>query len=321
LRAHRAPVKPVKQRAIQRETRLVRSCYLMAGRAKSPPAKEERVANVLIAGCGYVGTALGLELLSAGHRVWGLRRNPSQLPSGFAPIAADLSSSDLTSLPTDIDHVVYAASADDASEAAYVKAYVTGLQRLLSALAPLPLQRVFFISSTAVYGQTEGQWVDEDSETTPTFFSGVRMLEAERLLEGSGLPFTILRCSGIYGPGRTRLIDSLRQGTATSSTRFTNRIHRDDIAGAIVHLLSTSAAPSRLLLSDDEPAPEHEVHGYLARLLGAPEPARTTEIGKAPPRGGLKRCRNTRLKATGYRLRYPTYREGYAAMLAPGSPR
>ncbi|HEU4579593.1 MAG TPA: SDR family oxidoreductase [Polyangiaceae bacterium] len=274
------------------------------------------MANLLIAGCGYVGTALGLELLAAGHRVWGLRRHPSQLPSGFAPIAADLSSSDLKSLPRGLDHVVYAASADEASDAAYVKAYVTGLQRLLDALSPPSLQRVFFISSTAVYGQMEGQWVDEDSETAPTYFSGVRLLEAERLLEASGFPFTILRCSGIYGPGRTRLIDSLRQGTATSSARFTNRIHRDDIVGAIVHLLSAAEAPARLLLSDDEPAPEHEVHGYLARLLGVPAPARSAEPSAGAQRGGLKRCRNARLKAIGYRLRYPTYREGYAALLA-----
>ena len=279
------------------------------------------MTSVLIAGCGYVGTALGLELLAAGHRVWGLRRNPSQLPAGFEAIAADLTSTDLTLLPNGIDHVVYAASADSASEAAYVKAYVTGLQRLLGALDPAVLQRVFFISSTAVYAQSEGQWVDEDSETAPTYFSGVRMLEAERLLAESGVPFTILRCSGIYGPGRTRLIDSLRQGTATSSQRFTNRIHRDDIAGAVIHLLSDAAAPDKLLLSDDEPAPEHEVHAYLARLLGVPEPPRASTPGAAPQRGGLKRCRNTRLKATGYRLRYPTYREGYAAMLGKAPER
>ena len=275
------------------------------------------MASILIAGCGYVGTALGLELLAAGHRVWGLRRNPSQLPAGFEAIAADLSSSDLASLPGGIDHVVYAVSADDTTEAAYVKAYVTGLQRLLRALDPATLQRVFFISSTAVYGQKEGEWVDEDSETAPTYFSGVRLLEAERLLEKSGLGFTILRCSGIYGPGRTRLLDSVRHGTATASTRFTNRIHRDDIAGAIVHLLSAARAPERLLLSDDEPAPEHEVLSYLARLLGVPEPARASGASASSQRGGLKRCRNARLRATGYRLRYPTYREGYAAMLAP----
>lgn len=273
------------------------------------------MANVLIAGCGYVGTALGLELLAHGHRVWGLRRDPSRLPAGFEPIAADLNSSDLASLPGGMDHIVYAVSADDSSEAAYVKAYVTGLQRLLQAFDPAALQRVFFISSTAVYAQTKGEWVDEDSETTPTYFSGVRMLEAERLLARSGVPFTILRCSGIYGPGRTRLIDSLRQGTATSSARFTNRIHRDDIAGTIVHLIGKSEAPQRLLLSDDDPAPEHEVHSYLARLLGVPEPPRSTASSTGVQRGGLKRCRNTRLKATGYQLRYPTYREGYAAML------
>jgi len=275
------------------------------------------VANVLIAGCGYVGTALGLELLAAGDRVWGLRRNVSQLPAGFAAIAADLSlPGAFAELPRALDYVVYCASADGSSDAAYVKAYVTGLERLLAALESSAVRRVFFTSSTAVYAQLDGQWVDEDSLTTPTHFSGVRLLEAEALLRGSPLPATVLRCSGIYGPGRTRLIDSVRQGTAVASDRFTNRIHRDDVAGAIAHLLRSESPPELLLLNDDHPAPEREVLSYLAACLGVADPARAPTAGLAPGRSGVKRCSNARLRATGYQLRYPTYREGYAALLS-----
>lgn len=276
---------------------------------------------MLIAGCGYVGTALGLELLAAGDRVWGLRRTPSHLPAGFDAIAADLSGAGaLQVLPRSIDYVVYCASADDASDAAYVKAYVTGLDRLLGALERSSVRRVFFTSSTAVYAQAEGQWVDEASETAPTYFSGVRLLEAERVLGASGLPSTVLRCSGIYGPGRTRLVESVRQGTAKSSERFTNRIHRDDVAGAILHLLRSDQPPERLLLSDDEPAPERDVLAFLAARLDVPEPPQARDSAPAAPRGSSKRCNNARLRATGYELRYPSYREGYAAML-PGPAR
>ena len=275
------------------------------------------MANVLIAGCGYVGTALGIELLAAGDRVWGLRRTPSHLPPGFQAIAADLSSSSaLEGLPRGIEYVVYCASADDSSDAAYVKAYVIGLERLLRALDRSCVRRVFFTSSTAVYAQAEGQWLDEASETKPTYFSGVRLLEAEAVLRASGLPSAVLRCSGIYGPGRTRLIDSVREGTAKASDRFTNRIHRDDVAGAIVHLRRSEQVPELLLLSDDEPAPEREVLSYLAGLLGVSEPVRVPASSPPALRGGSKRCRNALLRATGYALRYPSYRQGYAAMLS-----
>jgi nucleoside-diphosphate-sugar epimerase len=105
----------------------------------------------------------------------------------------------------------------------------------------------------------------------------------------------------------------VRQGSASMSERFTNRIHRDDIAGVIIHLMQQGEAPSLLLLSDDEPAPQRDVTAFLAARLGVPLP-------HAPPsepsaRGGDKRCDNSQLRATGYRLLYPTYRDGYAAML------
>src|SRR5690606_34930417 len=125
---------------------------------------------------------------------------------------------------------------------------------------------------------------------------------------------------GIYGPGRTRLIDSVRGGTARASSRFTNRIHRDDIAGAVAHLTSLPAPPPRLVLSDDEPATQADVVRFLAERLGVPPPPRADgDVDGQLRRGGDKRCRNARLKATGYQLLYPTYREGYAAMLGEAS--
>lgn len=271
--------------------------------------------NVLIAGCGYVGIALGELLLAGGHAVWGLRRDPGGLPPGFHKLAADLANpGDLRGLPPGVDYVVYAASAGEATDAAYARAYVTGLGNLLAALQGRALRRFFFTSSTAVYAQADGSWVDESSETQPTHFAGVRTLQAEELLRAAPLPSTVLRCAGIYGPGRTRLIEAVRRGSASLSDRFTNRIHRDDIAGAIVHLMDRGSAEDVLILADNEPAPQRDVTQFLAQRLGLPIATATSP--EAPGRGGHKRCRNDRLSATGYRLRYPTYREGYAAMLA-----
>lgn len=272
---------------------------------------------MLIAGCGYVGTALGLELSRQGDRVWGVRRDASQLPDGLVRLSADLGNpATLRMLPRAVDYLVYCAGADEASDPAYERVYVHGLRNVLDALAGTGLRHAFFTSSTAVYGQAAGEWVDESSETTPAHFSGLRLLEAERLLLGHDVPGTILRCSGIYGPGRTRLIDNVRQGSAAPSQRFTNRIHRDDVAGAIAYLLRQAAPPPLLLLSDDTPAPDTEVIGFLAQLLGVPPPPPGAAPGAAG-RGGHKRCRNACLRATGYQLRYPSYREGYAEMLAP----
>jgi nucleoside-diphosphate-sugar epimerase len=276
------------------------------------------VYKVLIAGCGYVGTALGERLVERDHQVWALRRDTSGLPAAFNKVSADLTDpAGLDAIPADIDHVVYCASAGESSDAAYQRAYVVGLANVLHAIEGRAVRRVFFTSSTAVYAQTGGGVVDEQSETIPAHFSGRRTLEAEALLRASRAPSTVLRCAGIYGPGRTRLIDTVRQGTASMSERFTNRIHRDDIAGVIIHLMQQDAAPGLLLLSDDQPAPQREVTAFIAARLGVPLPH--SPPAEPSARGGDKRCDNSLLHATGYRLLFPTYREGYAAMLRAAS--
>jgi nucleoside-diphosphate-sugar epimerase len=177
--------------------------------------------------------------------------------------------------------------------------------------------RFFYASSTGVYAQSHGEWVDEDSPTEPTGFSGLRVLEGERLaLEG--VPgAVVVRFGGIYGPGRTRLVDTVRRGATCveSPPLYTNRIHRDDCAGVLRHLLSLERAASAYVAVDHAPAPQCEVMDWLAARLGVPAPRRVR--GQAPEAGpgGSKRCRNARLLASGYAFLYPTYREGYAALL------
>jgi nucleoside-diphosphate-sugar epimerase len=281
------------------------------------------MAGVLIAGCGDVGTTLGLALARDGHTVWGLRRDPRGLSDPIRPLAADLTDPrSLAVLPPDIDRVCYTAAAAGFGEAAYRAAYVDGVRNLLGALAGAPVRRFVFVSSTGVYGQEEGQWVDESSPTDPAGFSGRALLEGERLVGAGPVPGVVLRLGGIYGPGRTRLIDAVRRGEpcVESPPRFTNRIHRDDCAGALRHLLGLADPAPVYLGVDHAPAPECEVMDWIADRLGVGRPPRVPGGPGASPQRGNKRCRNDRLVASGYRFRYPTYREGYAALLGARAP-
>jgi nucleoside-diphosphate-sugar epimerase len=280
------------------------------------------MANVLIAGCGYVGTALGTRLASEGHVVWGLRRRPDALPSSIRPFVADLTVPEtLEALPPGLDVVFYTASADASDDDSYRAAYVDGLRSLLHALdgQRQSLRRVFFTSSTGVYAQSSGAWVDETSPTEPAEFSGIRVLEGERLLLGGLFPATVLRLGGIYGPGRTRLIERVRRGIAVCTDGpplYTNRIHRDDCAGALQHLMNVDQPDQIYLGVDHEPAEQCEVLRWLAAQLGVSPP------GVEPPSGSEvrrhqsnKRCSNAKLVASGYVFRYSSFRDGYMALL------
>jgi nucleoside-diphosphate-sugar epimerase len=279
------------------------------------------MVKVLIAGCGYVGSALGAALVADGDVVWGLRRRVVSLPAGVQPIEADLAvAKTLRDLPPELDFVVYAASPGGPDDALYRTAYVEGLGRLLDALAAQKQnpRRIFLLSSTSVYGQEKGEWVDEESPTVPRDFRGKRILEAEGLLAASGQASSVVRLGGIYGPQRASMIEKVRSGRATYSRgtpRYTNRIHRDDCAGALRHLMRLPSPESLYIGVDCEPADDATVLRWLSGALGAPEPRTDRDSGE-PERGNNKRCRNDRLLASGYSFRYPTFREGYAALLA-----
>ena len=279
------------------------------------------MARVLIAGCGDVGTQLGVALFGAGHQVWGLRRRVANLPATLIPVAADLNRPrSLEKLPLGLDYVVYLAAADAFTESAYHEAYVAGLGHLLSALgrAAQPVRRVVFASSTGVYGQRDGGWVNETSVTEPPGFSGRTMLKAEETVREGPYPSTIVRFGGIYGPGRRRLVDRVlqRQPCQADPPLYTNRIHRDDCVGTIAHVLALGEPEALSLAVDQAPAPECEVMDWLARRLGVPAPVpRANDRDKVPSERANKRCSNQRLLASGYLFRYPSFVEGYTALL------
>jgi nucleoside-diphosphate-sugar epimerase len=280
------------------------------------------MARVLIAGCGYTGIALGTQLASEGHVVWGLRRRPELLPTTIHPLKADLCDpSSLVLIPPTLDFVFYTAAADRTDDTSYQAAYVIGIRNLLDHLFEThqPVQRFFFTSSTAVYAQTGGEWVDETSETFPREFSGQRLLEGEGLLLRGPFAATVVRMAGIYGPGRARLVDQVRRGESVCQTvepRYTNRIHRDDGAAVLRHLMRLSSPEAIYVGTDNEPADQAAVLRWLAKRLGAPPPRSETRAPTATEAKSNKRCRNSRLLQSGYSFRYSTFREGYEEILA-----
>lgn len=280
------------------------------------------MSRVLIAGCGYVGGRLASRLAREGHAVFGLRRSPAALPDGVQRVTADLARPEsLDELPAALDAVVYAATPGERSDAAYERTFVSGVRHLSRALegGSPGLDRFLFVSSTAVYAQRDGGWVDEDAPTRPTHFSGQRLLEGERLVGAGPGRGCALRLGGIYGPGRTGLLERVRRGEARYAPgppRYTNRIHRDDAAGILHHLLGAEELPARLLGVDSAPAPEQEVLTWLAERLGAPPPRPAAPEPGSRRALGNRRCRNARLLSLGFRLRYPSWREGYEALLA-----
>lgn len=282
------------------------------------------VRHVLIAGCGYVGRRLAEILAGRGHRVYALRRSAAPPPAGASAVRADLADpATLTALPDRVDAVVYAAGPASRDEAAYRKVYVDGLQNLVVALGAReqPPGRLLFTSSTGVYGQDDGSWVDEDSPAEPSGFSGRLLLEGERLAHAGPLPATVLRLGGIYGPGRTWLVDRVRSGEArllAGPPRYTNRIHREDAAGALAHLLDLERPQPIYLGVDGHPGEHNEVIRFIASELGLAEPAPAGESAMPPGRAGNKRCRNDRLLRSGYRFRYPGFREGYRELVRGG---
>jgi nucleoside-diphosphate-sugar epimerase len=276
--------------------------------------------RVFIAGCGDLGTELGLRLADRGWEVFGGRRSPDVLPAPITGVRSDLEG-DLGDLPTGLDVVVHAAAAGGRGEAGYAAVYRDGLTRLLERLGAdgQSPRRVVFVSSTAVYGVDDGSAVDEDTPTEPARGTGRVLVETEQVLRDGPFPGTAVRLAGIYGPGRTRLIDTVRDGTARQprGDHPTNRIHRDDAAAAIVHLLTAVEDPAEVYVGvDHAQAQLAEVQRFLAAELGVPQPPPAEEDDEAGRRSGAKRCRGDRLRATGFTFRYPTYREGYRAILA-----
>ncbi|MGO1167053.1 MAG: SDR family NAD(P)-dependent oxidoreductase [Janibacter sp.] len=265
--------------------------------------------RAVLLGCGDLGIRVGTVLAATGHHVTGVRRDVSALPEQIEGLAADLAADALPDLPADL--LVITLTPDQRDEVGYRHTYVEAMRRGLdAALGTRVPRRAVLVSSTSVYGDLEGD-LDETTAVQPSSARARILLESEILFHDLVPHGSVLRLSGLYGTPGNRLVMQVRSGTSTDPGRWTNRIHRDDAAAAIVHLLTRPDAPEPLYVgTDDEPCAAGTVRDFVADQIGVPHPVPT---GVTEPTG--RRMLNARLRSSGFALRYPTYREGYREQL------
>lgn len=196
----------------------------------------------------------------------------------------------------------------------YESTYLRGTLNLLAALRKSKPKRFVFISSSAVYGVHDGSCVDESTAVTaesPGLSENAKKLvETENLVLSAGFKSIVLRLSGIYGPGRNR-VKAIQEDKFTPSLTdgYTNRIHVDDAAGMIRHLLEKGVPNQVYIGSDDRPTTPREFYEWIYSEMGRELPKLSE--GGAPLRGS-KRLKNDKIKESGYVLKYPTFEEGYS---------
>ena len=280
--------------------------------------------RILIAGCGYIGQAAADLFHAAGWVVEGWTRSAESAASLSAkpyPVReVDVSQADQVAecgpAAAGFDALVHCASSSGGDAEKYRKVYLDGARNLLETFRG---SKLLFTSSTSVYAQRDGSWVTEESETKPMRETSRILLETERLVLASG--GIVARLAGIFGPGRSALLNKFLNGTATinpENDRFVNQVHRDDIASALLLLLSREAEGAQIYnVVDDQPILQSECYRWLAQRLNRPLPpiARSTQERK---RGDSnKRVSNAKLRALGWTARYPTFAEAMGKSILP----
>jgi len=267
-------------------------------------------------GCGDIGYRVAAALSRDGHCVTALKRTPLAVPAPFALVLGDiLQPGSLASLPTDYDLVVLVLSVSGRRAEQYQALYQTGLNNVLNHFADAGATPPFLmVSSTSVYGQNGGEWVDEDSPLQPASATAQWLVKAEQRLWQAGERNCVVRFSGIYGPGRDWLLRRAAAGEAIQRDppSYTNRIHQDDCVAVLLFLIGKVLDGTKLdpcyLASDNDPAPLWDVMTWIAGQFGYPPPKALPSATGAPQN---KRCNNARLNALGYRWLYPSYKDGY----------
>jgi nucleoside-diphosphate-sugar epimerase len=280
--------------------------------------------RVLIFGCGYVGSSLGKELISRGYEVWGVRRSEGLRPvepCGIRNITADITVPEtFTNIPGQFDLVINCIAARTSTPEAYRSVYLEGTRNLVQWLTPNPPQLYLYTSSTGVFGQNDGSLVTEDSPMHPDSEAGQILVQTEATLQTAWsvarFPVVILRLAGIYGPGRGYWLRQFLEGEARiegDGSRILNMIHLEDVVGSALAAIQSPRPGETYNVVDDYPSTQLEVMRWLSQRLLKPLPPSTPVAGdSARRRATNKRVSNRKLReAMGYRLKYPSFREGY----------
>ncbi|MDI3329743.1 MAG: sugar nucleotide-binding protein [Micrococcus sp.] len=273
---------------------------------RTPPGLPCRI---LLAGCGRLGTRLGLRLAGAGGEVFALRRHTAALPAAFTSLAVDLRERVRHDLP-DVDAMVITLPPGTSGAVGRPEGYAASLRSLAAALPRVP-RLVVFVSSTRVFeGRTEHRALTEEDTPAPVTQRGRALYEGE-LLATELFGAHIVRPAGIYGPGREMLVRKVLDGTPVQYAKRTNRIHETDLVRLLETVLRAGGPPRLLHAVDQGPAPLGQVVTYIARRLGVPAPPR---LQPETPSGTV--LSGARLLAVLGGLQYPTFEAGYGHLLA-----
>ncbi len=278
-------------------------------------------SRTLIIGCGYIGLPLAISFQQKGHEVTGWAHSVETAASlsaySFRRIVVG-SVADInvwTSLGEDYDLVIHCASSGRGGESAYEQVFLKGM---LMMKAHQARARRLFVSSTSVYRQLEGEKVTEDSPVEPDTATGRILRVAEKVALDSGT--TVVRSSGIYGPDRAVLFEKLRRGEAViegDGLRWMNQIHQRDLVSALERLAKADAPGEIYNATDDTPVTQLEYYTWCSEFLGQSLPP-FGPVNTERKRGITnKRVSNAKLRATGWKPTYPSFREGLAADYSP----
>jgi nucleoside-diphosphate-sugar epimerase len=283
--------------------------------------------RVLIAGCGYVGAATADLFLAAGWEVEGWTRSPesaAQLAAKpYAVHAIDITNRRaVQAAGGGFDAVIHCASSGGGGTESYQRVYFEGARNLLAGLEP---RRFIYTSSTSVYAQTNGEWVDEESAAEPAHETGKILRDTEDFVRQNG--GLVVRLAGIYGPGRSALLRKFLSGEAhidNGGGRYLNQVHRDDIAAALLHLVASSIEPSSAApivnVADDQPITQREAYTWLARKLDRPLPAVAARPSERKRGASNKQVSNRKLRALGWEPKFPTFPIGMERSVLPAFP-
>jgi nucleoside-diphosphate-sugar epimerase len=283
----------------------------------------------LIVGCGYLGCRIAKHWIDARQSVYAMTRSNARAEmlkqQGIEPIIADITQPATLGRLPEADTVLFSVGYDAKSGRSRREYYVNGLQAVLEALSH-KIERFIFISSTSVYGQTNGQWVDENSICLPTTESGLAYLEAENVLTSSQFCSNaiILRLAGIYGPDRmARRTKELLAGEPVVAYKeaYLNLIHVDDAATIAIKAALMAKPPVTYIVADGHPVKYCDYLAYIAKLAGSQDPQIIEPSSSKPVQA--RRLTNKRLSNAkmiselSIQLKFPSYTEGLASILHP----
>lgn len=296
------------------------------------------VKKLAILGCGYVGSALAMRAQSKGWAVHALTRNIERAEHlskhGVSVVRARTDEAGWEAdMPSTVDAVVYCASSASRDLDGYRKSYIEGQNRALSWAQAVGANHYIYTSSSSVYGEAKGAWVDESSGPwSETPFAQI-LLDAEQRVSEASIKTTVLRFAGIYGPQRHLLWDRVAANTGEPlpgyGDIYLNLVHRDDCAGAIIHCLDAAVEGSRIYnVADNSPATRQEIVDWCAGQLGKPAPTFSPSEAMADSRARryAEGRRPSRRVSTafiqsdlGWKPVYSDFRAGYLSLGLKGS--